>query len=55
MNIEPNTLPWQDAYKLLIGSVLPRPIAFVSTVDKEDRYEIYNISYCFRRNAGGLD
>ncbi|MBA4538601.1 flavin reductase family protein [Bacillus aquiflavi] len=33
MNIEPNTLHWQDAYKLLIGSVLPRPIAFVSTVD----------------------
>ncbi|WP_088072246.1 flavin reductase family protein [Gottfriedia luciferensis] len=35
MEIRPDTLPWQDAYKLLIGSVLPRPIAFVSTVNTE--------------------
>ncbi|UPM52972.1 flavin reductase family protein [Gottfriedia acidiceleris] len=35
MEIRPDTLPWQDAYKLLIGSVLPRPIAFVSTVNLE--------------------
>ncbi len=35
MEIRPNTLPWQDAYKLLIGSVLPRPIAFVSTKNTE--------------------
>ncbi|MEH7403723.1 flavin reductase family protein [Gottfriedia acidiceleris] len=35
MEIRPDTLPWQDAYKLLIGSVLPRPIAFVSTVNSE--------------------
>ena len=35
MEIRPDTLPWQDAYKLLIGSVLPRPIAFVSTVNNE--------------------
>ncbi|MFK7691700.1 flavin reductase family protein [Paenibacillus sp. HJGM_3] len=33
MNFEPQSLPWQEAYKVLIGSVLPRPIAFVSTVD----------------------
>ncbi|KPV43646.1 hypothetical protein AN477_11445 [Alicyclobacillus ferrooxydans] len=24
-------MPWQDNYKLLIGSIVPRPIAFVST------------------------
>lgn len=35
MEIRPDTLPWQDAYKLLIGSVLPRPIAFVSTKNAE--------------------
>ena len=35
MEIRPDTLPWQDAYKLLIGSVLPRPIAFVSTKNTE--------------------
>ena len=26
-------LPWRDAYKLLVGSILPRPIAFVTTSD----------------------
>ena len=35
MDFTPETMPWRDAYKLLIGSVLPRPIAFVSTVDKD--------------------
>jgi flavin reductase (DIM6/NTAB) family NADH-FMN oxidoreductase RutF len=35
LKIEPHTLAWNDAYKLLIGSVLPRPIAFVSTADEQ--------------------
>jgi len=35
MDIRPETLEWQDAYKLLVGSILPRPIAFVSTVSEE--------------------
>ncbi len=26
-------LPWRDAYKLLIGSILPRPIGWISTID----------------------
>ncbi|MEH7249407.1 flavin reductase family protein [Neobacillus niacini] len=34
MEVSPDTLEWRDAYKLLIGSILPRPIAFVSTVDE---------------------
>ncbi|MBM6619428.1 flavin reductase family protein [Bacillus suaedaesalsae] len=34
MDITPHTLPWQDAYKLLVGSIVPRPIAFVSTMDE---------------------
>ncbi|MFL6557198.1 MAG: flavin reductase family protein, partial [Bacillus sp. (in: firmicutes)] len=33
MEISPNTLEWRDAYKLLVGSILPRPIAFVTTID----------------------
>jgi len=32
MELIPDTLPWTDVYKLLIGSIVPRPIAFVSTV-----------------------
>jgi flavin reductase (DIM6/NTAB) family NADH-FMN oxidoreductase RutF len=34
MEVSPDTLEWKDAYKLLIGSILPRPIAFVSTMDE---------------------
>ncbi|OIK10970.1 hypothetical protein BIV60_19315 [Bacillus sp. MUM 116] len=32
MEIMPETLEWKEAYKLLVGSILPRPIAFVSTI-----------------------
>jgi flavin reductase (DIM6/NTAB) family NADH-FMN oxidoreductase RutF len=34
LDIQPHTLEWKDAYKLLVGSILPRPIAFVSTIDE---------------------
>ncbi|HWI65743.1 MAG TPA: flavin reductase family protein [Symbiobacteriaceae bacterium] len=33
--IDPGTMPWRDAYRLMIGSIVPRPIAWVSTVSKE--------------------
>lgn len=32
MIFDPAAMAWRDVYKLMIGSVLPRPIAFVSTV-----------------------
>lgn len=35
MQVEPGSLQWQDAYKLMIGSIVPRPIAFVSTIDDQ--------------------
>lgn len=35
MEVAPDSLEWRDAYKLLIGSILPRPIAFVSTIDEK--------------------
>jgi flavin reductase (DIM6/NTAB) family NADH-FMN oxidoreductase RutF len=35
VEIVPNSLPWRDAYKLLIGAIVPRPIAFVSTVSED--------------------
>jgi flavin reductase (DIM6/NTAB) family NADH-FMN oxidoreductase RutF len=34
MEVNPAALEWRDAYKLLVGSILPRPIAFVSTIDE---------------------
>ncbi|MEH7347000.1 flavin reductase family protein [Bacillus sp. JJ1532] len=35
MEITPGNLEWREAYKLLVGSILPRPIAFVTTIDKQ--------------------
>lgn len=35
IDIDPSTLSNQERYKLLIGSVLPRPIAFVSSMSPE--------------------
>lgn len=35
MEVNPDKLPWRDAYKLLVGSILPRPIAFVTSMDKK--------------------
>lgn len=34
MEIVPESLAWQDSYKLLVGAIVPRPIAFVSTVSR---------------------
>jgi flavin reductase (DIM6/NTAB) family NADH-FMN oxidoreductase RutF len=33
MEIDPSTLPWNSVYKTLTGSVVPRPIGWISTVD----------------------
>lgn len=31
METDPRTIPWRDGYRLLIGSIVPRPIGWVST------------------------
>ncbi|WP_270182955.1 flavin reductase family protein [Alkalihalobacillus sp. CinArs1] len=45
MKVQPDTLAWKDAYKLLIGSVLPRPIAFVSSIDRNGRENLAPFSF----------
>ncbi|MCL6599094.1 MAG: flavin reductase family protein [Alicyclobacillus macrosporangiidus] len=35
MELSPDALAWQDSYKLLVGCVVPRPIAFVSTQSRD--------------------
>jgi len=35
MQIDPTTVPPREAYRLLISCIIPRPIAFVSTLSKE--------------------
>jgi flavin reductase (DIM6/NTAB) family NADH-FMN oxidoreductase RutF len=34
-DFDPATLPWQPFYKLLTAVVVPRPIAWVSTISAE--------------------
>jgi flavin reductase (DIM6/NTAB) family NADH-FMN oxidoreductase RutF len=38
-------LPWEDAYKFLIGSVIPRPIAWVSTTSSDGINNIAPFSF----------
>lgn len=45
MKVEPGTLPWSEAYKLMTGAVQPRPIAFVSTIDEEGRANLAPFSF----------
>jgi flavin reductase (DIM6/NTAB) family NADH-FMN oxidoreductase RutF len=33
VELDPTTLPWTSVYKILIGSVVPRPIGWISTVN----------------------
>jgi flavin reductase (DIM6/NTAB) family NADH-FMN oxidoreductase RutF len=33
MEISPETLPWNSIYKIMIGSILPRPIGWISSLD----------------------
>lgn len=45
MILDPNDLPRNDRYKLLIGSILPRPIAWVSTMDKHGNLNLAPYSF----------
>ncbi|MDQ0485131.1 flavin reductase family protein [Guptibacillus hwajinpoensis] len=45
MKVQPDTLAWKEAYKLLIGSVVPRPIAFVSTMDRSGDVNLAPFSF----------
>lgn len=45
MEIAPDSLPWQSIYKLLIGSVVPRPIGWISSVDEQGRLNLAPFSF----------
>lgn len=45
MEITPTDLSAHEAYKFLIGSILPRPIAWVSTCDTEGVHNLAPFSY----------
>lgn len=45
MILNPNEMTRDERYKLAIGCVLPRPIAWVSSMDKEGRLNLAPFSY----------
>jgi flavin reductase (DIM6/NTAB) family NADH-FMN oxidoreductase RutF len=45
MEISPEDLPWQSVYNILVGSVLPRPIGWISTVDSAGRPNLAPFSF----------
>lgn len=45
MEINPNEIPHQSVYKLLTGSILPRPIGWISTVDADGKPNLAPFSF----------
>ncbi|MCW5776688.1 MAG: flavin reductase family protein [Phycisphaeraceae bacterium] len=45
MDLDPERLSTADRYKLLIGCIVPRPIAFVSTISPEGRTNLAPFSF----------
>ena len=45
MIIDPSEYSFQDAHKLMTGSIVPRPIALVSTISKDGEYNVAPFSY----------
>jgi flavin reductase (DIM6/NTAB) family NADH-FMN oxidoreductase RutF len=45
MIIDPAGVPYAVSYKLLIGSVVPRPIGFISTISPEGGYNLAPFSF----------
>lgn len=45
MNVKPAELPYREFYRILIGAIGPRPIAWVSTLSKEGRPNLAPFSF----------
>jgi flavin reductase (DIM6/NTAB) family NADH-FMN oxidoreductase RutF len=45
MEIKPDALSWKSVYKLLIGSVLPRPIGWISTINDQGQPNLAPFSF----------
>jgi flavin reductase (DIM6/NTAB) family NADH-FMN oxidoreductase RutF len=45
METSPEQLPWRSVYKLLIGSVVPRPIGWISTLASDGRANLAPFSF----------
>ncbi len=45
MEIAPEELPYRSIYKILIGSIVPRPIGWISTINQEGRPNLAPFSF----------
>lgn len=45
MKMDPENLNWRDAHELLVCTVLPRPIALVSTIGEDGVYNVAPFSF----------
>ena len=45
ISINTTEIPFQDRYKLLIGSIVPRPIGFISTISSSGSYNLAPFSF----------
>ena len=45
MILDPKEIPFQETHKLMIGSIIPRPIAFVSTQSNNGKNNVAPFSY----------
>jgi flavin reductase (DIM6/NTAB) family NADH-FMN oxidoreductase RutF len=45
MEITPSDLPHQSVYKLMVGSIVPRPIGWVSSIDADGRPNLAPFSF----------
>lgn len=45
MELDPESHPWSSVYKILIGSILPRPIGWISSLDEDGRPNLAPFSF----------
>lgn len=45
ISINTKEIPFHERYKLLIGSIVPRPIGFISTINKDGIYNLAPFSF----------
>ncbi len=45
MEINPTTLPYQSIYKIMTGSIVPRPIGWISSIDMNSRPNLAPFSF----------
>ncbi|MCY0901412.1 MAG: flavin reductase family protein [Firmicutes bacterium] len=54
MQFDPSAMPWQEGYQLMTGAIVPRPIAFVSTMSESGVLNLAAFSFFTAASANPL-